>query len=111
MKAVITDGATRAWPGVIEAYRDRMPVEPGWKIVTLGEGGTPLLPAPHLSDRVGCDVFLKVDGANPTGSFKDRGMTMAVTDAGGPRPPGGLFGGTRHTKGTPAPHPPPAGQS
>ena len=37
--------ATRAWPGVIEAYRDRMPVEPGWKIVTLGEGGTPLLPA------------------------------------------------------------------
>jgi threonine synthase len=81
MKAVITDGATRAWPGVIEAYRDRMPVEPGWKIVTLGEGGTPLLPAPHLSDRVGCEVFLKVDGANPTGSFKDRGMTMAVTDA------------------------------
>jgi threonine synthase len=74
--------ATRAgWPGVIEAYRDRMPVEPGWTIVTLGEGGTPLLPAPYLSDRVGCEVFLKVDGANPTGSFKDRGMTMAVTDA------------------------------
>ena len=66
---------------MIEAYRDRMPVEPGWKIVTLGEGGTPLLPAPHLSDRAGCEVFLKVDGANPTGSFKDRGMTMAVTDA------------------------------
>ena len=39
-----------AWPGVVEAYRDRMPVEPGWKIVTLGEGGTPLLPAPALSD-------------------------------------------------------------
>ena len=74
--------ATRAgWPGVIEAYRDRMPVGPGWTIVTLGEGGTPLLPAPYLSDRVGCEVFLKVDGANPTGSFKDRGMTMAVTDA------------------------------
>ena len=69
------------WPGVIEAYRDRMPVEAGWKIVTLGEGGTPLLPAPHLSERTGCEVFLKVDGANPTGSFKDRGMTMAVTDA------------------------------
>jgi threonine synthase len=66
---------------VIEAYRDRMPVEPGWTVVTLGEGGTPLLPAPYLSDRVGCEVFLKVDGANPTGSFKDRGMTMAVTDA------------------------------
>ncbi|MCY7342263.1 MAG: threonine synthase [Pseudonocardia sp.] len=70
-----------ARPGVIEAYRDRMPVGPDWTIVTLGEGGTPLLPAPHLSDRTGCEVFLKVDGANPTGSFKDRGMTMAVTDA------------------------------
>ena len=66
---------------MIAAYRDRMPVEPGWKIVTLGEGGTPLLPAPRLSERTGCEVFLKVDGANPTGSFKDRGMTMAVTDA------------------------------
>ncbi|MCW0215263.1 MAG: threonine synthase [Pseudonocardia sp.] len=69
------------WPGVIEAYRDRMPVEPGWTIVTLGEGGTPLLPAPRLSERTGCEVYLKVDGANPTGSFKDRGMTMAVTAA------------------------------
>ncbi len=72
---------TRRWPGVIEAYRDRMPVEPGWTVVTLGEGGTPLLPAPHLSELTGCEVFLKVDGMNPTGSFKDRGMTMAVTDA------------------------------
>ncbi len=69
------------WPGVVEAYRDRMPVQPGWRIVTLGEGGTPLVPAPHLSERTGCEVFLKVDGANPTGSFKDRGMTVAVTDA------------------------------
>ncbi len=69
------------WPGVIAAFRDRMPVQPGWKIVTLGEGGTPLLPAPVLSARTGCEVFLKIDGANPTGSFKDRGMTMAVTDA------------------------------
>jgi threonine synthase len=69
------------WPGVVEAYRDRMPVEPGWRVVTLGEGGTPLLPAPHLSELTGCEVLLKVDGANPTGSFKDRGMTMAVTHA------------------------------
>ena len=69
------------WPGVIEAYRDRMPVEPGWRVVTLAEGGTPLLPAPRLSERTGCQVYLKVDGANPTGSFKDRGMTMAVTAA------------------------------
>ena len=69
------------WPGVIEAYRERMPVQPGWTVVTLREGGTPLLPAPHLSARVGCEVYLKVDGANPTGSFKDRGMTVAVTVA------------------------------
>jgi threonine synthase len=69
------------WPGVIEAYRDRMPVQDGWTVVTLGEGGTPLLPAPQLSAATGCEVFLKVDGANPTGSFKDRGMTMAVTHA------------------------------
>jgi threonine synthase len=74
-------GAPWRWPGVIEAYRDRMPVEPDWEVVTLREGGTPLLPAPHLSDRVGCSVYLKVDGANPTGSFKDRGMTVAVTVA------------------------------
>ena len=73
--------APRRWPGVIEAYRERMPVQPGWVVVTLQEGGTPLLPAPHLSDRVGCEVYLKVDGANPTGSFKDRGMTVAVTVA------------------------------
>jgi threonine synthase len=69
------------WPGVIAAYRDRMPVEPDWTIVTLGEGGTPLLRAPHLSAETGCEVYLKVDGANPTGSFKDRGMTVAVTAA------------------------------
>jgi threonine synthase len=66
---------------VIEAYRDRMPVRPDWAVVTLGEGGTPLLPAPYLSDRVSHRVYLKVDGANPTGSFKDRGMTVAVTAA------------------------------
>ena len=76
-----TGSGLARWPGVIEAYRDRMPVEDGWRIVTLGEGGTPLLPAPRLSERTGCEVFLKVDGANPTGSFKDRGMTVAVTDA------------------------------
>jgi threonine synthase len=48
-------------------------------VITLGEGGTPLLPAPVLSDLTGCQVYLKVEGANPTGSFKDRGMTVAVT--------------------------------
>ena len=74
-------GAPWRWPGVIEAYRDRMPVAPDAEVVTLGEGGTPLLPAPRLSERVGANVYLKVDGANPTGSFKDRGMTVAVTVA------------------------------
>ena len=50
-------------------------------VVTLHEGNTPLLPAPALSERTGCDVYLKVEGANPTGSFKDRGMTVAVSKA------------------------------
>src|SRR5438034_7124038 len=59
-------------------YRDRLPVEP---LVTLGEGGTPLVPAPALSERTGCEVWLKLEGANPTGSFKDRGMTVAVSAA------------------------------
>jgi threonine synthase len=59
-------------------YRERLPVEP---LVTLGEGWTPLIPAPALSERVGADVWLKVEGANPTGSFKDRGMTVAVSAA------------------------------
>ncbi|WP_344171665.1 threonine synthase [Pilimelia columellifera] len=69
------------WRGLIEAYRDRLPVDAATPVVTLYEGNTPLLPAPALSERVGADVFLKVEGANPTGSFKDRGMTMAVSKA------------------------------
>ncbi len=73
--------APLSWPGVIEAYPDRIRVCPGCRVVTLHEGGTPLLPAPTLSARTGCDVLLKVEGANPTGSFKDRGMTLAVTEA------------------------------
>jgi threonine synthase len=62
-------------------YRDRLPLGPGVDVVTLGEGSTPLLPAPRLSARIGADVWLKWEGANPTGSFKDRGMTVAVTQA------------------------------
>ena len=69
------------WPGLIAAYRDRLPVGDDWVPVTLLEGGTPLIPAPRLSAKTGCTVHLKVEGLNPTGSFKDRGMTMAVTDA------------------------------
>ena len=68
------------WRGVIEQYREWLPPVPDDSpVVTLGEGATPLLPAPVLSDRTGCEVYLKVEGANPTGSFKDRGMTMAVS--------------------------------
>src|SRR5271154_6096110 len=70
------------WPGLIEAYRHRLPVGDDWVPVTLFEGGTPLIPAPRLSAKTGCTVHLKVEGLNPTGSFKDRGMTMAVTEAG-----------------------------
>ncbi|QSB15839.1 threonine synthase [Natronosporangium hydrolyticum] len=69
------------WRGLIEAFRDRLPVSATTPVVTLYEGNTPLLPAPALSSRVGAEVFLKVEGANPTGSFKDRGMTVAVSKA------------------------------
>src|SRR2546426_1059736 len=67
--------------GRIERYRYRLPVTDATAVVTLHEGNTPLLPAPVLSQRVGADVYLKVEGANPTGSFKDRGMTLAVSKA------------------------------
>jgi threonine synthase len=71
----------KPWPGLIEAFRDRLPVSAATPIITLYEGGTPLVPAPVLSERTGCDVYLKVEGANPTGSFKDRGMTLAISKA------------------------------
>src|SRR5881628_2592642 len=67
--------------GLIERYRDRLPFAEGDPIVTLHEGSTPLVPAPRLSERVGAEVWLKLEGANPTGSFKDRGMTCAVSAA------------------------------
>ena len=70
-----------AWPGLINAFRDRLPVTDATPVVTLFEGGTPLVPAKELSRLTGCEVYLKVEGANPTGSFKDRGMTMAISKA------------------------------
>lgn len=73
--------AATGWPGLIEAYRDRVEIPADARVVTLHEGGTPLVPAPHLSEVTGCEVHLKVEGANPTGSFKDRGMTVAMTHA------------------------------
>jgi threonine synthase len=68
-------------PGLIERYMDRLPFTEGDPVITLCEGSTPLVPAPRLSERVGADVWLKIEGANPTGSFKDRGMTCAVSAA------------------------------
>ena len=70
-----------AWPGLIRQYADRLPAVDDPHVITLGEGATPLLPAPVLSGLTGCEVYLKVEGANPTGSFKDRGMTVAVSMA------------------------------
>jgi threonine synthase len=67
--------------GLIDAYRDRLPVDDSTPIVSLGEGGTPLVRSEPLSAETGCDVWLKYDGANPTGSFKDRGMTLAISKA------------------------------
>ncbi|WBU38279.1 threonine synthase [Homoserinibacter sp. YIM 151385] len=67
------------WRGVVREYADRLDVSDATPIVTLGEGGTPLIPAPALEARTGARVWVKFEGMNPTGSFKDRGMTMAVT--------------------------------
>src|SRR5918997_1738323 len=68
-------------PGLIERYRDRLPFAPEDPVVSLGEGSTPHVLAERLSERVGAEVWLKIEGANPTGSFKDRGMTCAVSAA------------------------------
>jgi threonine synthase len=72
---------TAGWRGVIQEHRAFLPITADSPVVTLLEGGTPLLPAPRLGERVGARVFLKVEGANPTGSFKDRGMTVAISKA------------------------------
>lgn len=72
-----------AWPGLIEAYRAYLPVSAQTPVVTLHEGNTPLIPAPAIAAEIGrqVKVWVKYDGLNPTGSFKDRGMTMAVSKA------------------------------
>ena len=69
------------WRGLIHEYKDRLPVSDKTPIVSLGEGGTPLVYACNISEKVGAEVWLKVEGANPTGSFKDRGMTVAISKA------------------------------
>jgi threonine synthase len=69
------------WRGVIDEYRNWLPVSDQTPVITLREGGTPLVHAFVLSEMLGNDVWLKVEGTNPTGSFKDRGMTMAISKA------------------------------
>ncbi len=69
------------WRGVIEEYRDWLPLPEGTPTHTLREGGTPLVDSPWLSELTGADVWIKVEGSNPTGSFKDRGMTVALSVA------------------------------
>jgi threonine synthase len=73
----LQDGMT----SLIDRYRDRLPVGEATPVISLGEGSTPLLRAPRLSDRYGVELWLKWEGANPTGSYKDRGMTVAVSKA------------------------------
>ena len=80
-QAPAATGRRAGWRGVITEYRDRLPATAEMPAVTLQEGGTPLLPAPVLSARTGCDVYLKVEGLNPTGSFKDRVVSVALTKA------------------------------
>lgn len=70
-----------SWKGLIEQYRDFLPVSAKTPVVTLNEGNTPLIHSPRLSDAIGLSVYLKYEGLNPTGSFKDRGMTMAISKA------------------------------
>ena len=73
--------SAHVWQGIIHEYRERLPVSATTPIVTLAEGGTPLVYACTISEIVGAEVWLKFEGANPTGSFKDRGMTMAISVA------------------------------
>ncbi|MEL0149438.1 MAG: pyridoxal-phosphate dependent enzyme, partial [Pontimonas sp.] len=72
---------SRQWRGVIHEYADRLDVSKKTPVISLGEGGTPLIEAHRLSEMTGLKVFIKFEGMNPTGSFKDRGMTMAVSKA------------------------------
>ncbi|MEK7868355.1 MAG: pyridoxal-phosphate dependent enzyme, partial [Candidatus Omnitrophota bacterium] len=69
------------WNGIIDKYKDFLPVTKSTPIVTLNEGNTPLIYSCHLSKLIAGEVYLKYEGLNPTGSFKDRGMTLAISKA------------------------------
>ncbi len=79
----INNKKTLGWRGLIETYRQYLPVNESTPVITLLEGNTPLIPVPYISEIIGkgVEVFVKFDGLNPTGSFKDRGMTMAISKA------------------------------
>lgn len=79
----LTKSDFKPWRGLIETYRDYLPVSEATPVITLLEGNTPLIPVPYISEKIGkgVKVFVKFDGLNPTGSFKDRGMTMAISKA------------------------------
>src|ERR1041384_4274332 len=86
--------------GVLERWRDGLAFAPGDAVVSLGEGSTPLVLAERVSERAGCEVWLKLEGANPTGSFKDRGMTCAVSAAGREGAQAGVCASTGNTAAT-----------
>ena len=71
----------KQWRGLLHEYADRLDISDATPIISLGEGGTPLIEAKALSARTGARVYVKYEGMNPTGSFKDRGMTMAISKA------------------------------
>ena len=75
--------ASTAWGGLVARYRARLPVRESDRVVTLHEGNTPLVRADRLAEKIhpGIELFLKCEGQNPTGSFKDRGMTVGITEA------------------------------
>jgi threonine synthase len=77
----VTAPAAHVWRGIIAEYRGRFPVSDETPVITLREGGTPLIHSERLSEATGCEVHLKYEGVNPTGSFKDRGMTLAISKA------------------------------
>src|ERR1700732_2354079 len=87
------------WPGLIEHYRRFLPVSEQTPVVTLNEGNTPLIEAPSIAERIalGIKLYLKFEGANPTGSFKDRGMTVAVSKALGENARVAICASTGHT--------------
>src|SRR3954452_11882253 len=97
------------WRGLIEEYRAFLPVTDATPVVTLYEGATPLIPAPRLSERVGARVYLKYEGLNPTGSFKDRGMTVAISKAAEEGAKAVVCASTGNTSASAAPAAPRAG--